>query len=132
MASSSQVVAPDANVNIPPSVERYTGFVPYSARKAVARRERFVDPTAGDSLVVDYGNAIEPPTVSNVSAAKYEAALDAFYSALAMPEYDYSQPKPHTGPIPIEATAYASLPSEYAENFTPIQVNRYGTVSKWR
>jgi hypothetical protein len=129
-------VAPDVNVNIPPSVERYTGFVPYSAKKAVVRRERFSDPTGGDALVIDYGNAIEPPEVSNVSAAQYEAAIDAFYSTLGLPvpttEYDYSEPKPHAGPIPMEATAYASLPAEYAENFTPVQVNRYGTVSKWR
>lgn len=136
-ATSSQIVSPDSTISIPaaPTVERYTGFVPYNARTAVVvsgRRERF-DP---DTLLTDYGNAITPPTVSNVSSAQYEAAVAAFYDALnttaPADTYDYDAPVVIKKQIPIEATAYASLPAEYAENFTPLQVNRYGTVSKWR
>jgi len=137
MTMSSQLVAPDANTSIPSAVERYSGFVPYTARP----RERFVDPTrerfvdpSGDSLIIDYGNAMIPPSVTNVPAEQYDAAIAAFYETLGMPapstEYNFDAVR--SGPIPIEATAYASLPAEYAENFTPLKVNRYGTVSKWK
>ena len=129
MTMSSQLVAPDANTSIPSAVERYSGFVPYTARP----RERFVDPS-GDSLIIDYGNAMIPPSVTNVPAEQYDAAIAAFYETLGMPapstEYNFDAVR--SGPIPIEATAYASLPAEYAENFTPLKVNRYGTVSKWK
>jgi hypothetical protein len=136
---SSQLVAPDANVNIasPMTVERYTGFVPYNSKAVALKRERFTDPS-GDSLPIDYGNALLPPAPpTDISSQQYDAAIAAFYSTLNLPipenQYDYDAPQtPIAGPIPIEATAYASLPSEYAENFTPLQVNRYGTVSKWR
>ena len=129
MTMASQLVAPDANTSIPSAVERYSGFVPYTARP----RERFVDPS-GDSLIIDYGNAMIPPSVTNVPAEQYDAAIAAFYETLGMPapstEYNFDAVR--SGPIPIEATAYASLPAEYAENFTPLKVNRYGTVSKWK
>ena len=133
---SSQMVAPDSNVNIPSgTVERYTGFVPYSARSvAVKRRERFDE---GENLSIDYGNAISPPEKpALVTSQQYDAALASFYAALNLPipenKYDFDAPQTMIGPIPIEATAYASLPAEYVENFTPVQVNRYGTVSRWR
>lgn len=127
---SSQSVSPDVNVNIPSALERYSGFVPFTARQ----RERFVDPS-GDSLIIDYGNAMIPPSITNIPAQQYDAAIAAFYETLGMPvpsnEYDFDA-TPHRAPIPIEATAYASLPAEYAENFTPLKVNKYGTVSKWK
>jgi hypothetical protein len=135
---SSQSVAPDVNVNIPTrsTEERYAGFVPMTAKRPPA--ERF---SQEDSLVVDYGNAMIPPIPPSAippSAERYRAAVAAFYSALGVSEefYDFDS-KPSPGPIPIEANAYASLPADYAENFTPmrqngLEVNVYGTVSKWR
>jgi len=140
---SSQLVAPDVNVSIPTATteERYTGFVPYTA-------DRFDRPVFDygrfDRPVFDYGNAMIPPAApSSVSIERYEAAVAAFYSALGVgaPEYyDYKRAPP-PGPIPIEANAYASLPADYAESFTPmrgtqstapLEVTVYGTVSKWR
>jgi hypothetical protein len=137
LVPSSQLIAPDTTVNVPQlSVERYTGFVPYNARAVAATRS---DPTPlRETMSFDFGNAIfqPPPQPAEVSNEQYDAALLAFYSTLNMPvpsseNYD-DAPAPRKGSIPIEATAYASLPAEYAENFTPLQVNRYGAVSKWR